>query len=100
MTTKERQTIQNFFNRMSEFDKEQDEMLKNLMDLNETYGDGSRWCSWKHNLDMIRENCEDELIVARAETMYRRFLEASAKEDLLMELGSELAELGFWKNKK
>ena len=99
MTTKERQTLQKFFNRMTEFDIEQEEMLHNLMDLNQTYGDGSRWCSWKANLDGILENCEDSIIRGRAETMYRRFLEAQAKEDLLMELGSDLADLGFWKNK-
>lgn len=97
MTTKERQTMQNFINKLTTFRKIQDEMLNNLMELNATYGDGSRYCSWKYNLDKILENCTDSTIRARAETMYENYLKASAKEDLIRDLGCELAELNFWK---
>ena len=97
MTTREHETIQRFFNRMSEFEAEQDKCFKELQEINATFGDGNRWCSAEHNLEMLAKTATDSLEYRRAKTIYEKYLKAGAKHDLLMELGAGLADLNFWK---
>lgn len=99
MTRKERATVQGFINKLSELDKIEHETLETLKGMCETYGDGNRWCSWRACLDKIAEASGIEsLEYRRAEGVYERFIKASAQRDLIMKFGSELAEIGFWKN--
>ena len=99
MTRKERATVQGFINKLSELDKIENETLKTLKGMCETYGDGNRWCSWKTCLDKIAEASGIEsLEYRRAEVVYERFIKASAQMDLIRAFGGELAEIGFWKN--
>ena len=97
MTTREHETIQRFFNRMSEFEAEQDKCFKELQEMNATFGDGHRWCCAEYNLEMLAKTAPESLEHRRAKTIYEKYLKASAKHDLLMDLGAELAELRFWK---
>ena len=99
MTTKERTTVQGFINKITELDNIIDETLQTLQDMNIEHGDGHRWCSWDGCLDGIAKyNTRESIEYRRAANVYRKFVEASAKRDLITSFGGELAELGFWKN--
>lgn len=56
MTTKERKTIQNFINKLTELEAEQDKAFKELQNLNVTCGDGDKWCCLESNLKTLFEN--------------------------------------------
>lgn len=99
MTTKERATVQRFINRMTELDKIRDETLETLKDMNEAHGDGNRWCSWDACLDGIaKNNSRDSLEYRRATAVYKRYVQATAQQDMIRQFGGELAEIGFWKH--
>lgn len=98
MTTRERNAMQKFFNRLTEYDNERDRYFAELQELNAKNGDGSRWCSAEHNLHELEKTCKDERIINRAREAYRRYEQANGKLDLLHEFGFELAELNFWKH--
>lgn len=98
MTKAERATVQGFINKLSGLDNVKDETLKTLQEMNETHGDGHRWCSWEACLDGIEANLgRDDIIYKKAKYQYERFLKAVAQQDLIRELAGELSELGFWK---
>lgn len=98
MTKAERTTVQGLINRMTELDEVRDETLVALQDLNQTYGDGHRWCSWDACLDGLAGVLDkDDANFKRALYQYKRFVEASAKLDLIRDFGGELAKIGFWK---
>lgn len=97
MTTKERKTIQNFINKLTELEAEQDKAFKELQNLNVTCGDGDKWCCLESNLKGVLDHGTDR-DKGRAEYLYRKYFEAEAKMDVIRELGGELAALGFWKN--
>ena len=99
MTTKERNLIQGFINKLSEIEETMQETLENLQKLNVEHGDGHRWCSWKGCLDGVIENNEQGSIWrGRAEHQYERYLKAAGQREAIEELGSGLAELNFWKH--
>lgn len=99
MTTKERATVQSFINRMTELDKIRDETLETLKDMNKAHGDGNCWCSWDANLEGIAKNSGiDSLEYRRAATVYKKYVQATAQQDLIRQFGGELAEIGFWKH--
>lgn len=101
MTTKERTAVQALFNKWTELDNIRTETLHKLQQMNVEHGDGSRWCSWKGNLDGIIANTEpDSVERGRAFTQYERFIAATAQQDMLSKFGQEMANLGFWKGKK
>lgn len=100
MTSKERAAVQGLINKMTELEKIREETLEALKDMNEAYGDGHRWCSWKACLDGIIKNTEERSIErGRAEHQYERYLKASGQYELIQSFGQELADLGFWKKK-
>ena len=92
MTKREHKALQEHFNRMGEFRDKADKAFKKLQDLNGTEGTGTRWCSAEHNY-------KDLLSVGKDYTyIYNEYVKATANDFLLMELGSTLAELNFWKH--
>lgn len=97
MTAKERQTMQKFFNQIQGYSEDMTTTLEILKDINEKYGDGHRYCSWKFNLDGVLHGDCSETTKRRAESIYETYVSAKAKHDLLMELGGHLADLNFWK---
>ena len=98
MTKVERAAVQGFINKTSELEKIMYKILKDLQEMNETHGDGHRWCSWEACLDGLAANLgRDDIIYRRAKHQYERYIKASAQKDLILEFGVELAELGFWK---
>lgn len=100
MTTKERTAVQGLINKMTELDKIMDETLEALEQMNEEHGDGSRYCSWKHNLDGVIANTEPNSVErGRAFYQYDRYMTARAQQDLIREFGGTLADLGFWEKK-
>lgn len=91
MTKKEHKALQEHFNRMSEFREQADRAFKRLQDLNGEEGTGTRWCC-------AETNYKDLLSVGKDYTyIYNDYVEACAKDMLLMELGSTMANLDFWK---
>ncbi len=97
MTKKEREVLQKYFNRIREFKTKGNESFNKLMELNGAEGTGHRWCCASENLrDLlsVKDRREQDHIVC----LYDDYVGARAAEDLLMELGAELANLGFWKN--
>ena len=97
MTKKERATVQNFINKITELRNIQDESLKSLQEMNMKYGDGSRYCSWESNLlGVLGSATADNQIKAQAKHQFRRSEEAHAQERLIHEFGAELANIGFW----
>ena len=98
MTIKERTTVQNLINKMDEFDEIENYTLKTLQDMNVKHGDGHRWCSWDACLEGIaKNNSRDSIEYKRAAIIYRQYIEASAKIDLIRDFGIELSKVGFWK---
>lgn len=97
MTTKERKTVQNFINRITELENVKQEAFDNLQNLCWVYGDGSKWCSPEVNYQSVLNNCEDASIINRAKMNLRRYFEADAQIDIIRDLGGELANIGFWK---
>ena len=95
MTKKERAVLQKFFNRMSEFEDTEKEAFTLLQNANSLNGDGHRWCCAQTNY---------EALLAKGQKhyghQYNKYVEAGAKISLLTELGTELANLGFWKGDK
>ena len=97
MTKKERATIQNFINKITEMRNIQDESLKALQEMNMKYGDGHRYCSWELNLlGVLGSASADNQIKAEAKHQFRRSEEAHAQEKLIIKFGAELANIGFW----
>ena len=100
MTTKEHAALQKLFNTLQDYDNTQTAMLKELQELNAQHGDGHRWCSWKANLDGIAKTDPGSIHHRRAEMCYETYMNACGAYEAMMDLGSTLAELGFWKEKK
>lgn len=93
MTKKEHEALQKLFNEINEQREEADKAFKELQNRNATEGTGKRWCCAKDNaLDLL--SCGKNYM-----RIYDRYVAASAKEDMLHELGRTLAELDFWKKK-
>ena len=98
MTTREHDTIQRFFNRMSDIDREKDEVLEQLQQISVSEGDGHRWCTIVENLRSVqRKHGIGTFASDRAQRLYVRYEQLCAQEELLMDLGSELAEINFWR---
>ena len=98
MTAKERKATQDLINLFTPLREEEDKAFHDLQELNATEGDGSRWCSVDANLEGIETHSTDRRTRERARALYRKYWEASAKQDLLRDFGGTLAELGFWKH--
>lgn len=93
MTKQEHETLQGFVNKMSEYQDKADRAFKRLQELNGTEGTGHRWCS-------AQTNAKDLLSVGKDYMyLYDEYVEAHAAIDTITKLGSELAELGFWKGR-
>ncbi len=93
MTRKEQEVLQKFCNRMSKYEAKADDAFKMLQDLNEKEGTGKRWCSAEQNVKDLLSVGKDYMY------LYNEYVRADAAIDTLMALGSELADIGFWKNK-
>ena len=100
MTAKERNEIQAFFNRFSEFNEEESRAFKKLQEMNKEHGSGEVWCSASANLECIIRECEDQNIVNRAKYVYDEYTKARGKIEVMWEIGRTLAEIGFWKKKE
>lgn len=93
MTKQEHEMLQRFVNKMSEYQDKADRAFKRLQELNGTEGTGHRWCS-------AQTNAKDLLSVGKDYMyLYDDYVEANAAIDTITKLGSELAELGFWKGR-
>ena len=100
MTTKERKTIQNFVNRMTELRETADSAFKELQTLNKSVS-GTAWCSAESNYKDIVEclskpGCSPH-IADRAQRLYEQYVGAEAQQILLQDLMTDLANIGFWK---
>lgn len=91
MTNREHERLQGHINLISMYRDRANEAFERLQELNATEGTGSRWCSAKTNaLDLLK--CGKDYM-----HIYDRYVEAKAREEQLIDLGSVLAELNFWK---
>lgn len=91
MTKREHEAMQKQINMIEEYRKEADVAFKELQNLNATEGTGHRWCCAETNaVDLLKCGKDYMHLLAK----YNR---ATAKVDLLTNIGGELAELGFWK---
>ncbi len=91
MTRKERETLQGFINRLSEYEEKADRAFKRLQELNGTEGTGKRWCCAQTNATDLLSTGKDYMY------LYEEYVKANAAIDTITSLGSGLAELGFWK---
>ncbi len=91
MTKKERRALQDFMNQESELTKERDRIFKELQDMSRAAG-MVVYCCAESNAKQLTE-----LGDKRANWLYENYLRACAQLDLLMNYGSMLAELNFWK---
>lgn len=57
--------------------------LEQLMNINAEYGDGHKWCSPDYCLIGIMQNCTERKIIDRALDVYRKYIAADAKWDML-----------------
>ena len=100
MTTKERNALQNLYNRLVNNAKKQSEVaFKGLQNLNSSLGN-SKWCCAMQNFEEILKTTTDRKIIYQAEQLIREYQEANGMEQAYYELGNTLVELNFWKNKK
>lgn len=91
MTKTERATLQNFFNKYGQIRERQDEIFNKLKDENKRIN-GTAWCSPQQNAKELVAAGERWAIGAMKE-----YTELDGQERLILELGQELANLGFWK---
>ena len=82
MTIKERQSIQKFINKIQSYREDMSTTLEILKDLNEAFGDGDRYCSWKNNLDGVLMGKCSQTTKRRAQSVYESYVSAKAKYDL------------------
>ena len=90
MKAVEKQSLQRFVNQLSTIREESDKAFEFLQDRNGEIN-GKRWCSAETNYK--------ELLAAGYDYTreYNKYIECQGKEDLMMDLMRELAELNFWK---
>lgn len=93
MTKQEHETLQRFVNKMSEYQGKADKAFKRLQDLNGTEGTGHRWCCAQTNATDLLSVGKDYMY------LYDEYVKANAAIDTITNLGSELAELGFWEGR-
>jgi len=92
MTKKERDAIQKYFNKMNDYEKEADEAFYQLQELNGNEGTGHRWCCAETNYkDLL--SCGHDYGY-----LFIKYTEGRAKSRAILELGRDLADLGFWRN--
>lgn len=91
MTKKEHDALQKLMNEMNELRDRSEQAFKRLQDLNAKDGTGKRWCCAKTNATDLLGCGKDYMY------LYEEYVQANAKEDMLVELGHTLAELNFWK---
>ena len=78
---------------MSEYQGKADKAFKRLQDLNGTEGTGHRWCCAQTNATDLLSVGKDYMY------LYDEYVKANAAIDTITNLGSELAELGFWEGR-
>lgn len=77
-----------------EFNKEisnhsgNDDTLKRLMDLNEEFGDGSRWCSWDANMVGIAKHGNKHAIKESLE-IYAEHIRIETEKSILFRIMDE-----------
>lgn len=94
MRKNERAALQAHIDMMAQLEKDADEAFKKLQDLNGNIGTRHRWCCAKTNAVDLLKSGHDYMY------LYDKYVQANAKYDLLLQLGSDLANLGFWKDQR
>ncbi len=85
--------IHGVFNKV--FDKELScDSLRKLMDLNEQFGDGHRWCSYDANLIGIIQG-GDKQAIGKALHIYNEFCEMQGAVDAMHEIAKATNSLYF-----
>lgn len=92
MTKKEHDALQKFMNRTMDLQKIESEAFTALQDLATANG-LPRYCSAQLNAEQLAHTPDAE----KAERLYKQWLDANSKQDLLCDYGMMLAELNFWK---
>lgn len=91
MTKREHEVLQARFNKLEYHREEMDKAFKQLQDLNANEGTGTRWCSAKQNAEDLK-SCGKNY-----DHLYERYLIQGGMYEAILELGGDLANLGFWK---
>lgn len=60
-----------------------DDTLKVLQELNAKNGDGSRWCSWYHNIRGLVENDAPAAVILEAIRVLGKHIAIDAKEETI-----------------
>lgn len=100
MTTQERNTIQAFVNRFTDLRAEADAAFTELQKLNKDTS-GKAWCcaydNYKDLVETSKKPGYTRHLAEGARKLYEQYVEANAKQDLMRDLMTELADIGFWK---
>ena len=90
MRKAEREVLQQYVNSMRIYEKEQDDAFKALQEKNKEVN-GNACCCAKINYEELLKAGYDYSCT------YEKYVGASAKIEVILELGGELANLNFWK---